>query len=107
MITTYQALLAVAGRLPVLEENETTEDYLKRLILAVSGVPVPTFEAMPEDAQDYFNLACDALSAGTPMPLPDGFDREAILYPPDPPPPVRIARPNGSAYVAQIGRAHV
>ena len=96
-MTTYSALSAAAGKVSPLEENEATEDYLKRLVLAVSSLPIPAFEAMPDDARDWFENSCDALSAGMHLPEPDGFDRDNVL---NPPAPRIIARPSGSAYAA-------
>jgi hypothetical protein len=103
-MTTYQSLLATAGKLPALDIKETDEDYLKRLVLAVSSVPIPAFEAMPDDARQWFEGAADALSAGMRVPVPDGFDRDTalpaqIVATHEPRVGQRIARPNGSSYV--------
>jgi hypothetical protein len=104
-MTTYSALLAAAGKVPGLEPKEADEDYLKRLILAVSSIPVPAFERMPDDARTWFDSAADALSAGMRVPPPEGFDREEAMRPAAAAPPMaagRIMRPSGSSYAPPV-----
>jgi hypothetical protein len=96
-MNTYQSLLKVAGKVPALEEREPTEDYLKRVVLAVSSVSIPDYEAMPDDARQWFDEAADALSAGMRVPVPEGFDREEVLHPVAATPAL-IRRPGGSSY---------
>jgi hypothetical protein len=97
-MTTYTSLLTTvgnAGKFPPLDAREATEDYLKRLVLGVSSLPIETYNAMTDDQRQWFDNAADALSAGMRIPLPEGFDREALLSP-SPPPPVRIMRPTAA-----------
>jgi hypothetical protein len=103
-MTTFQSLLAAAGKLPPLEEKESDDDYLKRLILVISGIPIPAFERMPDDARLWFDTATDALSAGMRVAPPEGFDREAALRP-APAAPQSIKRPNGVSYTPPAFKA--
>lgn len=79
-MTTYETLLDTVrshGVFHPLTINEATEDYLKRLAKAVSGVTKRLFDDMTEDAQMWFDSAATAMSEQMPIPVPEGFDRAA------------------------------
>ena len=76
---TYERLLAAVttrgAKFAALGTNETTEDYLRRLVAAVGEVNLGVFEALPSAAKHWYDAAADALQAALPVPMPDGFDR--------------------------------
>ena len=96
-MNTYQTLLSQLGKFPSLVPSETTEQYLTRMVAAVSGMSVESFERLPLEARTWFDTACDNLASGQRLEAPPGFDRELALSPVK---PMRIARPVGSAVQA-------
>ncbi|MBO0736425.1 MAG: hypothetical protein J2P48_07635 [Alphaproteobacteria bacterium] len=100
MTTIYDHLLGLVNKrskFAPLTEKETDRSYLSRLTHAVSGSTKDDFDAMPEEAQEWFDLAAEALNEERPeVPVPDGYDREMILHPPPPAKP-KIGRPKAAA----------
>src|SRR5215471_8826047 len=100
---TYEALLAAATargttQFAALAANETTEDYLRRLVKAVGEISLDQFNALPMAARDWYDASADALQAALPVPMPDGFDRasprlgaEPARADPAPPRPPAVA----------------
>ena len=79
-MTVYQDLLRAAGsRLPPLAVADSDEEFMRRLVKAVSETSMARFEAMPKPAQDWFDSASDALRDGLKIPLPDGYQRERVI----------------------------
>ena len=96
-MNTYQTLLSQLGRFPNLVPSESTEEYHKRIVAAVSGMSVESFEKLDPEIRTWFDTACDNLASGQRVePIP-GFDRELALAPAR---PGRIVRPMGSAVEA-------
>jgi hypothetical protein len=78
----HEALLNTANQhraFTALGYHETTQAYLTRLAKAISEVTKRQFEAMDDDAQNWFEAAADALAEGAAVPVPEGFDRDALL----------------------------
>lgn len=98
MTTPYDALLEVAKRasktFPPLAADEQDDDYFTRLATAVSTTSKDSFDAMPLASQDWFDRIAEAISAGTPLPVPEGYDRAAALERPKRP---GLTRPSQSA----------
>lgn len=101
MASVYDVLLSVGRsaqpKFPVLAAAETDADYLARLAQAVSSVSKEAFDAMPLEAQNWFDRAADALNGGSEIPLPDGYDRAAASQAAAAPARAALGRPVTSA----------
>jgi hypothetical protein len=79
----YENLLEAARhsnqRFETVKNEETDADYFARLAQAVSGTTRENFNAMPPEAQSWFDRAADALNASQPVPMPEGYDRNTAL----------------------------
>lgn len=82
-MSAFEALVDVAKRanpgFKPLAADESDSDYFTRLAFAVSATTKDSFDAMPIEAQNWFDHMADAMSAGTPLPPPGGYDRAALL----------------------------
>ena len=54
--------------------KEEDQAYLVRVLEALAGGTKEQFEAMPKEAQNWFDTACEAANEGKSMPLPEGFE---------------------------------
>jgi len=95
----YESLLnAVRGSNPAFalqHAKESEQTYLKRILNEIADIPDDAFEAMPENAQLWFNFAVNKeLNVQKPITPPEGMEPP----PPEAPPKIQRARPimNGS-----------
>ena len=120
MSSKIQEALALATEVePSKRKNETitAQDYLKRLAVAVGELSDEDWAKIPVDAQDWYNLAADAISAKKDVPeFPDmpkaetSNRRRGAAAPAPAPPPwgpakndkVEVVTKRGRTYVGQI-----
>jgi hypothetical protein len=75
VMTVYEEILEALKNEDFLpwEEGEDAQSYLLRLIGAVSELPNEKWEALSQEAQDWFNTAGEAVNNEEPAPPPPGF----------------------------------
>ena len=72
-MTIFEALSKATG-VTSPNDDEGTQDFLKRLIKAVNKLDEDEFDKLPEDAQDWFNDAARAMTNEKPIQKLPGFE---------------------------------